>query len=54
VNVIVATKADGGEAAFVVSDPPTATDLDRWRDLIEASPALAGATWTAHEGESSR
>lgn len=46
-RVEAATEA-GAKASFVVTVPPTAADLERWR-LTASMPGLADATWTASE-----
>jgi hypothetical protein len=37
-----------GKVSFVVSLPPTPSDLERWR-LTAQMPGLADAEWTAQE-----
>lgn len=48
-SVVTATTPEGHRAAFVVADPPTATDVERLAGLA-AMPGLREATWSAAVG----
>jgi hypothetical protein len=49
--VIVIATVSVGSVAFIVADPPTAQDLDRWHALA-SMPGLAEATWEGRPGDS--
>lgn len=49
--MIVTASTEKGALAFVVSDPPTPADLERWAGL---AALIVDATWTGAPGDTSR